>query len=135
MWIKPRIIAFNETDTWNEETIKLTGNIYGVYMFDMNDYPYFCEQINIVYPNYIADEKEEEEIDWAWRKQDYSMYIDQYSLPDKMIELPSKRCKKEDYDECWEEIIDYETSNWSDYASLMTQEDIELMRGNYDKVS
>jgi len=121
-YIKPRIVVVDETEYWADDLAAQVGKIYGVYLYDENRVVHCCEltpsyELNALEvailnwetcPEIVRDDIESE---W-WRGTEPISYFHAHTVDgwDKFL-LPTQRCKAEDYDDYWEEILEYYQAN------------------------
>jgi len=122
MYIKPRIVLVEETEYWCDDLAKQAGKIYGVYLYDENRVVHCCEltgsyELNAlevaILNNETCPEDVRDDIDAEWNSAtELISYFHTYTVDDwDKFPLPTQRCKAEEYDEVWEELMQYCRSN------------------------
>ena len=128
MYIKPRVVLIDETEYWDEELVRQAGKIYGVFLFDVNKKVHCCEATPsreleplevAILNNETCLEEVRDEIEEQWTAHTDPVSYVHVSEVDKLpvFALKTERCKVGDYDETWEELVDYFRAN-SPYYKL-----------------
>jgi hypothetical protein len=122
MYIKPCIVLIDETKYWDEELAKQAGKIYGVFLFDANKKVHCCEltpsreleslEVAIL-NNETCPEEVRDEIEEQWiTSTELISYMHVSTVNELLVfALKTERCKAEDYDGTWEELVDYFRAN------------------------
>jgi len=144
MYIKPRVIVVDETQYWDARLVEGAGRIFGVYLYDANRRVCCCEltasyELYALEPaimNYdTCSEADRDEIHEAFGQYTEPVhYVHCYQVDDALtFPQPTQRCKKDDYDEAWEAIVEHYKCN-SPYYTVLTplevaaRQAVELMQ-------
>jgi hypothetical protein len=121
MYIKPRVLVIDETEYWDAELVeKAGGAIYGIYLYNENIHWHLCEftpsyelhALQAVIRVYDENNDEvEQEVQQAWAVS--TNPVDYMHVQDvkNVTNLPTQRCKADEYDEAWEGIMEYYRCN------------------------
>jgi hypothetical protein len=126
MYIKPRVVVIDETEYWDAELVQSAGKIYGVYLYDENRHVHACEltasyELNAfgvdILKNETCPEVIRDEIEHQWQlATERIMYVHTYQVEQlRVFKLDTQRCKADEYDECWESILEHYQGNWPYY--------------------
>lgn len=125
MYIKPRAIAIDQTEYWDPKIVEEAGHLFAVYLYDAGVVTHLCEftpSYYLVPVNYFTDTPYDElsgqtanDIDDA-NAQDEPIYMhcSHVETFHPTILENSTRCKREEYDEKWEEFVEYYQANTPD---------------------
>ena len=127
MYIKPTIVLIDETQYWDTALTDQAGKIFGVHIFDANKVVHCCEiagsyeleALDVETLNYeTCPEEVRDEIDVAWRTYTESIMYVHVSDIERMKVFPqtTQRCKKDEYEEVWEGILEYYRCNSPQYS-------------------
>jgi hypothetical protein len=123
VYIKPRVIVLDETEYWDTALVEQAGKIYGVHLFDANQVTHLCEfagsyelnPLECAILNYeTCPEEVCDEIDEQWRMHTDVSYM-HVSDVRRVFDLPTQRCKADEYDEAWEAIMEHYQGNMPYY--------------------
>lgn len=120
MNIKPVVVKIDETEYWHPDIVEKAGKLYGLWLYDSNRVTHCCELTGSYEMHGLSweselsvDETMWDEIQTAWSVEGpdlcYMHTTDVEKLESRV--LPLQRCKKDEYDECWQSIIEHYRCN------------------------
>lgn len=133
MYIKPIIVAIDETRYWDTRLANKAGKIYGIWIYDSKVVTHCCsfsgsywlEPIDVIAVNDCGEDTRDE-INQQFNYVTEANYYDESDIdkiPDDMkVVCPTYRCRKEDYDETWREIVENYVCNPMTPKAILEEE-------------